>query len=95
MPAIVIGVLLYVSVTGLIGANCLASLLAHFPRQAGAAAGLAVSLQFGLGMVFSGLVGAFHDGSAMPMSIVIGIAGVGCLLAFRLASRSSQGSERS
>lgn len=95
LPAIVIGVLLYVSVTGLIGANCLASLLAHFPRQAGAAAGLAVSLQFGLGMVFSGLVGAFHDGSAMPMSIMIGIAGVGCLLAFRLASRSSQGSERS
>lgn len=95
LPAIVIGVLLYVSVTGLIGANCLASLLAHFPRQAGAAAGLAVSLQFGLGMVFSGLVGAFHDGSAMPMSIVIGIAGVGCLLAFRLASRSSHDSERS
>lgn len=88
LPAVVIGVLLYVSVTGLIGANCLASLLAHFPQQAGAAAGLAVSLQFGLGMVFSGLVGVFHDGTAMPMCVLMGSAGVGCLVSFRLASRS-------
>lgn len=85
LPAVVICVVLYVSVTGLIGANCLASLLAHFPQQAGAAAGLAVSLQFGLGMVWSALVGWFHDGSPAAMSILIGISGVGCLAAFRLA----------
>lgn len=83
LPAVVICVALYVSVTGLIGANCLASLLAHFPRQAGAAAGLAVSLQFGLGMLFSGLVGALHDGSAAPMSLLMGGAGIGCMVAFR------------
>lgn len=88
LPAVVICILCYVSMTGLIGANCLASLLAHFPQQAGAAAGLAVSLQFGLGMIFSGLVGAFHDGTAMPMSILIGIAGIGCFMAFRSTSRS-------
>lgn len=87
LPVVVIGVLLYVSVTGMIGANCLASLLLHFPQQAGAAAGLAVSLQFGLGMIFSGLVGAFHDGTAMPMCLLIGGAGLGCLIFFRLASR--------
>jgi MFS transporter, DHA1 family, multidrug resistance protein len=90
LPAVVIGVLLYVSVTGMIGANCLANLLAHFPQQAGAAAGLAVSLQFGLGMLFSGLVGVLHDGTAAPMSILMGTSGIGCLVAFRLASRFSR-----
>lgn len=90
LPAVVIGVLLYVSVTGMIGANCLANLLAHFPLQAGAAAGLAVSLQFGLGMLFSGLVGVLHDGTAAPMSILMGTSGIGCLAAFRLASRFSR-----
>ncbi|WP_322977581.1 Bcr/CflA family multidrug efflux MFS transporter [Pseudomonas sp. C11] len=89
LPAVVICILLYVSVTGLIGANCLASLLAHFPQQAGAASGLAVSLQFGLGVVFSGLVGVFHDGTAVPMSLLMGGSGIGSLLAFKLAIRSS------
>jgi len=86
---VVICVVLYVSVTGLIGANCLASLLAHFPQRAGAAAGLAVSLQFGLGMVFSALAGALHDGTAAPMSILIGASGIGCFAAFKLASRQA------
>lgn len=89
LPAVVICILLYVSVTGLIGANCLASLLAHFPQQAGAASGLAVSLQFGLGVVFSGLVGVFHDGTAVPMSLLMGVSGIGSLIAFKLAIRSS------
>jgi DHA1 family bicyclomycin/chloramphenicol resistance-like MFS transporter len=94
LPAVVICIVLYVSVTGLIGANCLASLLEHFPQQAGAAAGLAVSLQFGLGMVFSALAGVFHDGTAAPMSILIGASGVGCFAAFKLASRSAGNSSR-
>ncbi|MFN3770747.1 MAG: Bcr/CflA family multidrug efflux MFS transporter [Ectopseudomonas guguanensis] len=89
LPAVVICILLYVSVTGLIGANCLASLLSHFPQQAGAAAGLAVSLQFGLGMVFSGLVGVLHDGTAVPMSLLMGASGIGSLLALKLAIRAS------
>ncbi|WP_061242303.1 Bcr/CflA family multidrug efflux MFS transporter [Ectopseudomonas composti] len=87
LPAVVICVLLYVCVTGLIGANCLASLLAHFPHQAGAAAGLAVSLQFGLGMLSSALAGVFHDGTAAPMSILIGISGIGCSVAYKVARR--------
>jgi len=87
LPAIVICILLYISMTGLIGANCLASLLEHFPQQAGAAAGLAVSMQFGLGMVFSALAGALHDGTAASMSLLMGMAGAGCCIAFRLANR--------
>ena len=85
LPAIVLCVVLYVSVTGMLGANCLACLLAAFPQQAGAAAGLAVALQFGLGTACSALVGALHDGTPLPMSLVMGATGVGSLLAYRFA----------
>ncbi|GLU38361.1 hypothetical protein Pssp01_24540 [Pseudomonas sp. NBRC 100443] len=87
LPALVLGVLLYVSVTGLLGANCVASLLALFPSEAGAAAGLAVTGQFALGTACSALVGALSDGSPWPMCLVVGGAGIGCLLAFLLARR--------
>jgi len=84
LSALVASLLFYVSVTGLLGANSVASLLARFPRQAGAAAGLAVAMQFGLGTAASALVSALHDGSPLPMSLVVGAAGVGSLLALLL-----------
>lgn len=84
LPALVLCVLLFVAVTGLIAANCLACLMSIFPRQAGAAAGLAVAMQFGLGTVASVLVGVLYDGSPWPMGLVVGIAGVGAFLAYRL-----------
>ena len=84
LPALVLCVLLFVSVTGLIAANCLASLMAIFARQAGAAAGLAVAMQFGLGTLASALVSALYDGTPWPMGLVVGVAGCGAFLAFRL-----------
>lgn len=84
LTAIVASLLFYVSVTGLLGANSVASLLARFPKQAGAAAGLAVAMQFGLGTAASALVSALHDGSPLPMSLVVGAAGLGSLLALLL-----------
>lgn len=70
-------VVLYVSVTGLLGANCVASLLQRHPHNAGAAAGLAVSMQFAMGSAFSALVGWLADGSPGPMCMVIAGAGLG------------------
>ena len=90
LPVLVGCLLLYVSVTGLLGANCVASLLAHFPAKAGAAAGLAVAGQFGLGTAFSTLVSALHDGSPLPMSLVVGFTGLGCLLALQLTQTHSR-----
>lgn len=80
-------VVLYIGVTGLVGANCLACLLARFPKQAGAATGLAVAMQFGLGMACSALVSVFHDGTPLPMSLIMGATGMGCLCACSVASR--------
>jgi len=81
---IVVGVFGFVGVTGLLGANCMAGLLAHYPQQAGAAAGLAVSTQFGLGALASSLAGSLHDGTPLPMTLIMGLCGIGALLTLML-----------
>lgn len=45
----ILGTMLYISVTGSIGANCLATLFRIIPDKAGTAAGLLVAAQFALG----------------------------------------------
>ncbi|MDH4874250.1 Bcr/CflA family multidrug efflux MFS transporter [Pseudomonas sp. BN515] len=87
-PAIALALLLFVSVTGMLGANAIASLMALFPQRAGAAAALAVAGQFGLGALASFLVGVLHDGSPMPMSLVVALCGVGAFVSLRLAVRT-------
>ena len=87
---IVAGVVVYVSVTGLLGANCVASLLALYPRQAGAAAGLAVACQFALGAAFSAVVSALADGTPQPMCLTLAAAGVGCLLCYAAIARRTR-----
>ncbi|MDH4554294.1 Bcr/CflA family multidrug efflux MFS transporter [Pseudomonas sp. BN417] len=82
---IAVGLLLYVSVTGMLGANAIASLMALFPQRAGAAAALAVAGQFGLGALASALVGAMHDGSPLPMCLIVALCGAGSFAALRLA----------
>ncbi|GAA0791990.1 Bcr/CflA family multidrug efflux MFS transporter [Marinobacterium sediminicola] len=84
LPLIVAGLLGFVSVTGVLGSNCMASLLSRYPQQAGAAAGLAVACQFGLGALASSTTGALHDGSPLPMTLIIGLTGVGSLAALAL-----------
>lgn len=79
---IIVCVVLYMTTAGLIGANCTASLMALFQRQAGAAVGLAVAVQFASGMAFSWMVSAFADGTPVPLCVALGIGGVGCLLGF-------------
>lgn len=74
----------FVGVTGVLGANCMASLLSRYPQQAGAAAGLAVATQFGLGALASTIVSALHDGTPLPMTVLIGCCGLGSLGALLL-----------
>lgn len=90
LAMIVAGVVVYVSVTGLLGANCVASLLALYPRQAGAAAGLAVACQFALGAAFSAVVSALADGTPAPMCLTLAAAGCGCLLCYAAIARRAR-----
>ncbi len=92
---IVIALFGFVGVTGVLGANCMASLLERYPDNAGAAAGLAVAIQFGFGAVASFLVGVLHNGTPAPMAIIIGVCGVGSLLALSVTGGKSVGVTRS
>jgi DHA1 family bicyclomycin/chloramphenicol resistance-like MFS transporter len=74
----------FVSMTGFVVANSITGAMADFPERAGAVSALVGALQYGLGMVGSGLVGAFADGTPWPMGWVIAISGIGSLLCMGL-----------
>ena len=87
LPAVIDGLCLVVSMTGLLGANCIGLLMAHYPQNAGAVAALFTASQFGLGMLASAAVSYFHDPSGRSMVWVIlvctAISLAACLLLCR------------
>lgn len=53
-------------------------------RNAGSASALLGTLQFGFGALAGIATGLLHDGTALPMAIVVACGGIGGFLAFRL-----------
>jgi DHA1 family bicyclomycin/chloramphenicol resistance-like MFS transporter len=51
---------------------------------AGSASALLGTLQFSLGAVAGALTGVLHDGTALPMAIVVACGSVGGFLAYRM-----------
>jgi DHA1 family bicyclomycin/chloramphenicol resistance-like MFS transporter len=78
----------FVASTGFIAANATAGALSSFPQRAGAVSALFGAIQYGGGIVGSALVGAFADGTAWPMGLVVAIGGLGTLLCVRLLPTS-------
>ncbi len=87
---VILGMFGFISCTGVLGANCIASLMRLYPDNAGAAAGLAVAAQFGFGAILSFLVSNLYDGTDFYMSLVVGLCGVGSLLALLLTYSSKK-----
>lgn len=81
---LVVPLFLFASTTGFVVANSITGALADFPERAGAVSALIGAIQYGSGIVGSGLVGAFADGTPWPMGWVIGVAGIGSLLSMSL-----------
>lgn len=71
VPAVIGGLFVVVSMTGLLGANCVGLLMARYPNNAGAAAAMFVASQFGLGMLASATISYLHDPSGRAMALVI------------------------
>lgn len=71
LPAVVAGLFVVVSMTGLLGANCVGLLMARYAKNAGAAAALFGAGQFGLGMLASATISYLHDPSGKAMASVI------------------------
>jgi len=68
----------------MIGANAMALALQRYPHMAGTASSLMGVMQFGIGALFGVVVGQTFDGTIVPMTTAMGIAGVLCFCAHRL-----------
>jgi DHA1 family bicyclomycin/chloramphenicol resistance-like MFS transporter len=75
---------------GLIGPNSAAAAMAPYGRAAGSASALMGTLQFTVGAGAGALVGALHNGTALPMAGVIAACGLLGLVAFASVGASEQ-----
>lgn len=87
LPGVIVGLFVVVSMTGLLGANCVGLLMARYPQNAGAAAAVFGAGQFSLGMLASAAVSYHHDGSGRPMAWVILVVSVLSLLGYLIFRR--------
>ncbi|MGY4495493.1 multidrug effflux MFS transporter [Pseudomonas sp. TE3610] len=71
LMGLVIPLFVFVACAGLIIANSIVGALQGFPEVAGAVSALVGALQYGTGIIGSGMVGAFADGTPRPMATVI------------------------
>ncbi|BBP85627.1 Bcr/CflA family drug resistance efflux transporter [Pseudomonas sp. Pc102] len=76
---------------GIIIPNASASAMAGQGRHAGSASALMGSLQFSVAAGAAALVGVLHDGSAMPMAMVICLCGAGAVCASLITWRLTRG----
>ena len=81
---LVVPLFLFVSATGFIVANSITGALDNVPERAGIVSALVGAIQYGSGIVGSGAVGIFANGTPWPMGWVIAICGSGSLLSMRL-----------
>lgn len=71
--AAVVVMMLFVT---MIGANATAGALSEFPHMAGTASAFLGMMQFAAGAAAGALVGVFHDGTAMPLVVVMMASGL-------------------
>lgn len=81
---LVMPLFVFVSMTGFIVANSITGALADFPEHAGSVSALIGAIQYGSGIIGSGMVGAFADGTPWTMGWVIAVSGIGTLLSMGL-----------
>lgn len=92
--ALIVGLAIFVGMTGQLSANCIAMAMSLFPREkAGAAAGLAVSLQFGLGGILSLFVSQTTSVTPHAMLFYILIAAIFAFLSMLLTLKSPKSSK--
>jgi DHA1 family bicyclomycin/chloramphenicol resistance-like MFS transporter len=83
---------LFIGTNGFIVANSIAGALADYPKKAGAVSALVGSMQYGSGIIGSGLVGYFADGTPWPLGWVVALSGMGAAACswFFVPTRSGQ-----
>ena len=90
LAGIMMPVIVYIACIGFTGPNSNALALAHFPKSAGTANALAGALRFTIGGIATALVGMLHDGTAMPMAIVMAVCGCLSMASLLLVKNAGQ-----
>jgi len=87
LPGLVIPIFFYVAMNGFIVANSVASALAPFPKQTGAASSLLGAIHYGSGILTAAMVSWFSDGTPWTMAWIMAAAGLGSLVSALMALR--------
>jgi DHA1 family bicyclomycin/chloramphenicol resistance-like MFS transporter len=67
----------FIAMGGLIIANSIGGAMASFPKRAGMISALVGAMQYGAGVVGSGLLGLMADGTPRPLGVVMAVGGLG------------------
>ncbi len=74
--AILLGVVLYLGMTGLVLGNAMASYMVYFVRLAGTASAFSGAARFGFGAAVGTLVSLAHDGTPRPLLLGMALSGL-------------------
>lgn len=88
------GIILYVGMIGLVGANTSAGAVSPFKQSAGTASALLGASRFMLGALAAAMVGWLHDGTPLPMAAVICTCGVLSFASYRLLKVRAPAADR-
>jgi DHA1 family bicyclomycin/chloramphenicol resistance-like MFS transporter len=80
----------FLATLGFVSPNAVAAALATHGQQAGMASALMGSLQFALATLTGAAVGIWHDGSSLPLAVVMTLCGVGAWLSYGVLVRSAR-----
>lgn len=83
LAALLGGLFVFIASLGYIGPNSTAAALASHGQQAGSASALMGAIQFALATAAGAAVGWFHDGTARPLLVVMGLCAVAAWLVDR------------
>jgi DHA1 family bicyclomycin/chloramphenicol resistance-like MFS transporter len=74
----------HVAMMALVVPNATAMALQRYPHMAGTASSLMGVLQYGIGSLFGVAVGQAFDGSMVPLTAALAVAGILCFASHRL-----------
>ncbi len=80
LPVLLVCFFVFLAGLGCITPNASALALAHQSHRAGTASALMGTLQFGFGTLAGAAVSLWHDGTALPLAVVMAICGSGAVL---------------
>ncbi len=88
--AILLGVLLYLGMTGLVLGNAMASYMVYFVRLAGTASAFSGAARFGFGAAVGTLVSLAHDGTPRPLLLGMALSGLMAGVSYWLLCREGR-----